>query len=87
MSVTTRDYSMVVGGAWVESESGKRFEATSPFLPGVTRRFASFRQAAEEAGLSRVYGGIHFRRAVMDGSRLGTSVGRDVSRLLPPVRR
>ena len=30
MSVTTRDYSMVVGGAWAESESGKRFEATSP---------------------------------------------------------
>ena len=30
MSVTTRDYSMVVGGAWVESESQKRFEATSP---------------------------------------------------------
>jgi len=30
VSVTTRDYSMVVGGAWVESESEKRFEATSP---------------------------------------------------------
>ena len=30
MSVTTRDYSMVVGGAWAESESGGRLEATSP---------------------------------------------------------
>jgi acyl-CoA reductase-like NAD-dependent aldehyde dehydrogenase len=30
MSVTTQDYSMVVGGAWAESESGQRFEATSP---------------------------------------------------------
>ena len=30
MSVATRDYSMVIGGAWVESESGARFEATSP---------------------------------------------------------
>ena len=30
MSVTTQDYSMVVGGVWVESESGQRFEATSP---------------------------------------------------------
>jgi acyl-CoA reductase-like NAD-dependent aldehyde dehydrogenase len=30
VSVTTRDYAMVVGGAWAESESGKRFEATSP---------------------------------------------------------
>ena len=24
MSVTTRDYSMVIGGAWVDSESGAR---------------------------------------------------------------
>jgi acyl-CoA reductase-like NAD-dependent aldehyde dehydrogenase len=30
MSVTTQDYGMVIGGAWVESESGGRFEATSP---------------------------------------------------------
>ena len=65
----------------------QRFEATSSFLPGVTRRFSSFTQAAEEAGLSRIYGGIHFERAVTDGARLGRSVGRDVSRLLPPVRR
>jgi hypothetical protein len=64
-----------------------RFEATSTFLPGVTRRFASFSQAADEAGMSRVYGGIHFQRAVRDGERLGRSVGRDASRLLPPVRR
>jgi succinate-semialdehyde dehydrogenase/glutarate-semialdehyde dehydrogenase len=30
MSVSTRDYGMVIGGAWAESESGARFEATSP---------------------------------------------------------
>jgi acyl-CoA reductase-like NAD-dependent aldehyde dehydrogenase len=30
MSVTTQDYSMVVGGVWMESESGQRLEATSP---------------------------------------------------------
>jgi succinate-semialdehyde dehydrogenase/glutarate-semialdehyde dehydrogenase len=30
MSVTTQDYGMVIGGAWAESESGARFEATSP---------------------------------------------------------
>ncbi|HEU5263776.1 MAG TPA: aldehyde dehydrogenase family protein [Gaiellaceae bacterium] len=30
MSVTTRDYAMGVGGAWAESESGGRLEATSP---------------------------------------------------------
>jgi acyl-CoA reductase-like NAD-dependent aldehyde dehydrogenase len=30
VSVATRDYSMVIGGVWSESESGARFEATSP---------------------------------------------------------
>jgi acyl-CoA reductase-like NAD-dependent aldehyde dehydrogenase len=30
MSTTTRDYSFVIGGAWAESESGARMEATSP---------------------------------------------------------
>jgi hypothetical protein len=64
----------------------QRIEATSPFLPGATRRYSSFGQVAEEAGMSRVYGGIHFLRAVRDGWQLGRAVGRDVSRLLPPVR-
>ena len=30
MSISTRDYPMVIGGTWAESESGQRFEATSP---------------------------------------------------------
>lgn len=62
------------------------FEASSPFLPGKTRRFSSFTQAAEESAMSRVYGGIHFLRAVRDGAQLGQAIGRDVTRLLPPSR-
>jgi acyl-CoA reductase-like NAD-dependent aldehyde dehydrogenase len=30
MTVSTEDFNMVIGGAWEESESGARFEATSP---------------------------------------------------------
>ncbi len=30
MSIAVRDYGMVIGGAWVESESGARMDATSP---------------------------------------------------------
>jgi acyl-CoA reductase-like NAD-dependent aldehyde dehydrogenase len=30
VSVIVRDYGMVIGGAWADSESGARFEATSP---------------------------------------------------------
>jgi hypothetical protein len=65
----------------------ERFEVTSPTLPGVTRRFSSFRQAAEESGMSRVYGGIHFLRAVHDGLEHGKAIGRDVARRLPRVER
>src|SRR5262249_47644374 len=30
VSTATRDYEMVIGGAWAESESGARLDATSP---------------------------------------------------------
>lgn len=62
------------------------FSATSAFLPGHTRRFRSFAQAAREAGMSRVFGGIHFVHAVEDGWAAGERVGRDVSRKLPRQR-
>jgi len=59
--------------------------ATSTSLPGVTRQFHSFSQAASENGMSRVYGGIHFLHAVQDGLRQGKGIGHSVSQLLPPV--
>ena len=37
------------------------FSAPSDFLPGVLRSFTSLSQAAEEAGQSRIYGGIHWQ--------------------------
>jgi hypothetical protein len=39
------------------------------------RSFQSFYQAAEEAGISRMYGGIHYRPAVEVGSRQGKLLG------------
>ena len=36
------------------------FSTSSDGLPGVSRSFDSFTHAAEEAGLSRIYGGIHW---------------------------
>ncbi len=44
----------------------------------VTRHFTSFNQAAEEAGLSRIYGGIHFDFDNTVGRSLGDRVGRAV---------
>ena len=39
------------------------------------RNFESFHQAAEEAAISRFYGGIHFMDAITNGLQQGTKVG------------
>jgi hypothetical protein len=51
------------------------FTIGSDFLPGVTRSFTSFSSAAEEAAVSRLYGGIHFRSATTDGLHAGLDIG------------
>jgi hypothetical protein len=42
------------------------------------RSFTSFEQAAMEAAISRIYGGIHFRAAVENGIDMGRCVGENV---------
>jgi PAP2 superfamily len=39
------------------------------------RKFASFTAAAEEAGISRLYGGIHYRAAIERGLEQGRCIG------------
>ena len=51
------------------------FTIGSDFLPGVYRSFPTPLDAADEAGDSRVYGGIHFRTASEDGLEAGISIG------------
>jgi hypothetical protein len=48
------------------------------------RKFQSFQQAAREASLSRLYGGIHFRDAIDQGIWLGEQVGKKVITKLQP---
>jgi hypothetical protein len=45
------------------------------------RKFASFRAAAQEAAISRLYGGIHFRAACERGLEQGRCVGLAVNAL------
>lgn len=42
---------------------------------GMQRHFDSFRQASDEASISRVYGGIHYRSATEAGAEQGKKVG------------
>ena len=39
------------------------------------RNYKSFHEAAEEAGISRLYGGIHFHSAIVDGLAQGRCIG------------
>jgi hypothetical protein len=45
------------------------------------RHFESFTQAAEEAALSRLYGGIHYRPAIEHGLTQGRCIGHAVTAL------
>jgi len=64
-----------------------RFTNTSERVPGARRMYASFWAAAEEAGKSRIYGGIHWEFDNREGLNCGRAVGTYVSRnfLLPQV--
>lgn len=46
------------------------------------RHFDSFWSAAEEAGISRLYGGIHFRAAIEQGLEQGRCVGKYATALV-----
>ena len=54
------------------------FDVTSESLAGTTRHFTSFSEAADEAGLSRIYAGQHFRFDHIAGKRLGRQVADSV---------
>jgi len=56
------------------------FETTSPTVPGVVRRYASFDDFADEGFVARIYGGMHFRTACVRGTALGSTVAEYVLR-------
>lgn len=51
------------------------FSAVSDSLPGVRRSFTSLAACADEIGMSRIYGGIHFAFANREGKRCGARIG------------
>lgn len=70
-AAAARTMELVFGRDDIAFETGTRARA----LPGVTRRFDRLSAAAEEAGLSRIYGGIHFYFS----HRAATDMGREVA--------
>jgi len=55
-----------------------QFTVGSDTLPGVLRSYESFAAAADEIGMSRIYGGIHFLSADLDGLSTGHQIGEYV---------
>lgn len=53
-------------------------DSTSVSIGHAVRTFESFRAAADEAGLSRIYGGIHYQTANVEGGNLGRCVAEKV---------
>jgi hypothetical protein len=51
---------------------------TSEVLPGVVRTFSRLQHAAADAGLARLFGGVHTRLDHEAGQRLGAHVARSV---------
>ena len=63
------------------------FTVTSEVLPGVHRSFKSFSAADEEATLSRIFAGVHFRSDLTTGQRLGREIADFVvDNFLSPAR-
>jgi hypothetical protein len=63
------------------------FSAQSSALPGIERSFPSFSAAANEASVSRIYAGQHFRTDEVAGQQLGGQVSDYVLHtLLLPTR-
>jgi hypothetical protein len=60
--------------------NNQKFALISPALPGATRSFTSFSGAVNEAGLSRIYAGVHTRIDHQAGVKLGTQVADFVLR-------
>lgn len=53
-------------------------DTTETYIGLPARNFSSFRNAATEARISRLYGGIHFRDAIENGGEQGRRIGEFV---------
>jgi hypothetical protein len=63
------------------------FGVTSDGLPGVVHSFKRFSDAQREAGMSRIWGGIHTMTDNLQGQKAGVSIAEWVfTHELQPVR-
>lgn len=73
-SFTGSDYFPGGLGEWVIPAGSLEFEAGP--TEDVVLQWATYADAADQAGLSRLYGGIHVRADDLEGRRMGAEIGR-----------
>ena len=77
------------GASVLNSFFGKKdfeFAVTSEVLQGETRSFTNFSAASEEATISRIFAGVHFRTDLTSGHKMGREVADFVvDNFLTPV--
>ncbi len=64
------------GGSVTFPAGSSKFEAGAVPASDLTLRWATFSDAANQAGLSRRYGGIHFEQGDLDGRAAGRHVAQ-----------
>ncbi len=66
------------GGSITFQAGTSRFEPTITPTDALTLSWDTFGDAADEGGISRIYGGIHFEEGDLNGRQLGEQVGAAV---------
>jgi VCPO second helical-bundle domain/Domain of unknown function (DUF6851) len=66
------------GASFTQQAGGSQIEPGQTPASNVTLSWPTFSAAAQQAGLSRRYGGIHFEQGDLDGQTLGQRVGTKV---------
>jgi len=60
---------------------------TSATAPGVTHKWGTIAEYAEEVSLARIYGGLHYRNSTVVGKAMGKKIGElAVQKYLKPVQ-
>lgn len=66
------------GYSFTEQAGSSRFEPGKAPANDITLSWSTFSEAADDAGMSRRYGGIHFEDGDLEGRKLGREVGTTV---------
>jgi hypothetical protein len=67
---------------WFLGNDFSFIDDTESYIGLPARNFSSFRNAAAEARISRLYGGIHYRDAIENGGEVGGAIGKFIVKKL-----